>query len=204
MTKSPIQKVTDKLQYRAIGIVKGVYNPQNIDQINRGTITDEKGEKIEAVVLGKALSLIKKYIDFKKSYFWIVYPKNKTTQNLHLQVVGIWDPYELDKLANNFSKKNSIDLLSEFNLNDNYFSIRGELVFVNTKKKEFVMKICSSSKSKKFKNNNFKLVIDGDLSLELINSFLSLDVIRVGNKLGLVNYEVIEKTKQSNKTKMQN
>ena len=204
MTKSPIQKVTDKLQYRAIGIVKGVYNPQNIDQINRGTITDEKGEKIEAVVLGKALSLIKKYIDFKKSYFWIVYPKNKTTQNLHLQVVGIWDPYELDKLANNFSKKNSIDLLSEFNLNDNYFSIRGELVFVNTKKKEFVMKICSSSKSKKFKNNNFKLVIEGDLSLELINSFLSLDVIRVGNKLGLVNYEVIEKTKQSNKTKMQN
>ena len=204
MTKSPIQKVTDKLQYRAIGIVKGVYNPQNIDQINRGTITDEKGEKIEAVVLGKALSLIKKYIDFKKSYFWIVYPKNKTTQNLHLQVVGIWDPYELDKLANNFSKKNSIDLLSEFNLNDNYFSIRGELVFVNTKKKEFVMKICSSSKSKKFKNNNFKLVIEGDLSLELINSFLSLDVIRVGNKLGLVNYEVIEKTKQSNKTRMQN
>ena len=100
MTKSPIQKVTEKLQYRAIGIVKGVYNPQNIDQINRGTITDEKGEKIEAVVLGKALSLIKKYIDFKKSYFWIVYPKNKTTQNLHLQVVGIWDPYELDKLAN--------------------------------------------------------------------------------------------------------
>ena len=204
MTKSPIQKVTDKLQYRAIGIVKGVYNPQNIDQINRGTITDEKGEKIEAVVLGKALSLIKKYIDFKKSYFWIVYPKNKTTQNLHLQVVGIWDPYELDKLANNFSKKNSIDLLSEFNLKDNYFSIRGELVFVNTKKKEFVMKICSSSKSKKFKNNNFKLVIEGDLSLELINSFLSLDVIRVGNKLGLVNYEVIEKTKQSNKTRMQN
>ena len=202
MTKSPIQKVTDKLQYRAIGIVKGVYNPQNIDQINRGTITDEKGEKIEAVVLGKALSLIKKYIDFKKSYFWIVYPKNKTTQNLHLQVVGIWDPYELDKLANNFSKKKSIDLLSEFNLNDNYFSIRGELVFVNTKKKEFIMRICSSSKSKKFKNNNFKLVIEGELSLKLINSFLSLDVIRIGNTLGLVNYEVIEKTIKRNKTKM--
>ena len=102
------------------------------------------------------------------------------------------------------SLKKTTQLLSEFNLQDNYFSIRGELVFVNTKKKEFVMKICSSSKSKKFKNNNFKLVIDGDLSLELINSFLSLDVIRVGNKLGLVNYEVIEKTKQSNKTKMQN
>ena len=123
---------------------------------------------------------------------------------MHLQVVGIWDPYELDKLANNFSKKNSIDLLSEFNLNDNYFSIRGELVFVNTKKKEFVMKICSSSKLNRFKNNNFKLVIEGELSLAFINSFLSLDVIRIGNTLRLVNYEFIEKLVQKNKSKMKN
>ena len=55
------------------------------------------------------------------------------------------------------------------------------------------MRICSSSKSKKFKNYNFKLVIEGELSLGLINSFLSLDVIRVGNTLRLVSYEVIEK-----------
>lgn len=204
MTLSPIQAVTDKLQYRAIGIVKGVYNPYDLDQLNKGSITDDQGKKIEAVVLGKALSLIKKYINLKKSYFWIVYPKNKTTQSLHLQVVGIWDPYELNKLENDFSNKKPIELLSEFNLNDNYFSIRGELVFVNIKKKEFVMRICSSSKSKKFKNNNFKLVIKGELSLEFINNFLSLDVMRVGNTLGLLNYEVIEKPIQKNKNKMQN
>ena len=204
MTLSPIQAVTDKLQYRAIGIVKGVYNPYDLDQLNKGSITDDQGKKIEAVVLGKALSLIKKYINLKKSYFWIVYPKNKTTQSLHLQVVGIWDPYELNKLENDFSNKKLIELLSEFNLNDNYFSIRGELVFVNIKKKEFVMRICSSSKSKKFKNNNFKLVIKGELSLEFINNFLSLDVMRVGNTLGLLNYEVIEKPIQKNKNKMQN
>ena len=66
------------------------------------------------------------------------------------------------------------------------------------------MRICSSSKSKKFKNNNFKLVIKGELSLEFINNFLSLDVMRVGNTLGLLNYEVIEKPIQKNKNKMQN
>ena len=72
-------------------------------QLNKGFITDNEGEKIETVVLGKALSLLKKHIDLKKSYYWIVYPKNKNTQNLHLQVAGIWDPYQLNDFPNNSS-----------------------------------------------------------------------------------------------------
>ncbi len=194
MLKNPIPKVTNKLQYRAIGIVNGKFTPHDSEQLNRGYLTDNKGEKIETVVLGKALSLIKKHIDLKKSYFWIVYPKNKNTQNLHLQVVGIWDPYQLNDFPNDSSKTNFTKLLEELDLNDNYFSVRGELVFVNSKKKEFVIKICcSSSKLKNLKNKNFKLVIKGELSLENINSFLSLDIMRDGNSLELQNYKVIEK-----------
>ena len=34
MIKNPIQEVTNKLQYRAIGIVEGIYKPNNIDQLN--------------------------------------------------------------------------------------------------------------------------------------------------------------------------
>ena len=202
MIKSPIQLVTDKLQYRAIGIVNGTYNPIDKDQLNRGTITDNQGQEIEAVILGKALSLTKKYINFQSSYFWIVYPKNKNTNSLHLQVAGIWDPYQFNKDNNDSSEKNLIKLLSKFNLNDNYFSIRGELVYVNTKKKEFIMRICSSNQSKKFKNNNFKLVIEGELSLDYLNNFVSLDVLRVAQTLKLVDFEVIEKTSQKNKIKM--
>ena len=82
MLKNPIPQVTNKLQYRAIGIVNGKFSPNNSEQLNRGFITDNKGEKIETVVLGKALSLLKKYIDLKKNYFWIVYPKNKITHYL--------------------------------------------------------------------------------------------------------------------------
>ena len=81
----------------------------------------------------------------------------------------------------------------KLDLKDNYFSIRGELVFVNTQKKEIVIKICSALKLQNSKNKNFKLVIKGELSLELLNSFVSLDVIRDGNSLELFNYEVIEK-----------
>tara|TARA_B100000886_G_scaffold69840_1_gene44232 strand:+ start:665 stop:1267 length:603 start_codon:yes stop_codon:yes gene_type:complete len=193
MLKNPIPKVTNKLQYRAIGIINGKFMPNDSKQINKGYLTDKKGEKIETVVLGKALSLLKKHIDLKKNYFWVVYPKNKNTQNLHLQVAGIWDPYQLNDFQNNSLKTNFSKLLDELDLSDNYFSVRGELVFVNTQKKELIIKICSASKLPNFKNKNFKLVLKGELSLELLNSFVSLDVIRDGNSLKLLNYEVIEK-----------
>ena len=193
MLKNPIPKVTNKLQYRAIGIINGKFTPNENNQLNRGYLIDSKGEKIETVVLGKALSLLKKHINLEKSYFWIVYPKNKNTQNLHLQVAGIWDPYQLNDFPNDSSKTNFSKLLKELDLKDNYFSIRGELVFVNTQKKEIVIKICSALKLQNSKNKNFKLVIKGELSLELLNSFLSLDVLRDGNSLELFNYEVIEK-----------
>ena len=198
MLKNPIPKVTNQLQHRAIGIINGKFTPLSSDQLNRGFLIDNKDEKIERVVLGKALSLLKKHIDLKKSYYWIVYPKNKNTQNLHLQVVGIWDPYQLNDFPNDSSKTNFSKLLEELNLRDNYFSVRGELVFVNTQKKEIVIKISTAIKSKNLKNKNFKLVIKGELSLELLHSFVSLDINRDGNSLKLINYEVIEKNLSKN------
>ena len=199
MLKNPIPQVTNKLQYRAIGIINGKYTPHDIEQLNRGFLIDDKGEKIETVVLGKALSILKKHIDLKKSYYWVVYPKNKNTQNLHLQVAGIWDPYQLNDFPNDSSKTSFSKLLKELDLKDNYFSVRGELVFVNTQKKEIVIKINSVSKLKNLKNKNFKLVIKGELSLELLNSFVSLDINRDGNALNLIKYEVIEKDLSENK-----
>ena len=112
---------------------------------------------------------------------------------MHLQVAGIWDPYQLNDFPNDSSKTNFSKLLKKLDLKDNYFSVRGELVFVNTQKKEVVIKICSSPKSNNLKNKNFKLVIKGELPLELLNNFVSLDVIRDGNSLKLLNFEVIEK-----------
>ena len=198
MLKNPIPKVTNQLQYRAIGIINGKYIPHDSHQLNRGFLIDNKGEKIETVVLGKALSLLKKHIDLKKTYYWIVYPKNKNSQNLHLQVAGIWDPYQLNDFPNDSSKTNFTELLQELNLKDNYFSVRGKLVFVNTKKKEIVIKICLAAKEKNLKNKNFKLTIKGEISLELLNSFVSLDINREGNSLKLMKYEVIEKNLSEN------
>ena len=198
MLKNPIPKVSNQLQYRAIGIINGKFTPHDNEQLNRGFLIDKKGEKIETVVLGKALSLLKKYIDLKKSYYWVVYPKNKNTQNLHLQIVGIWDPYQLNDFTNDSSKTNFSKLLEELDLKDNYFSVRGELVFVNTQKKEIVIKICAASKLRNLKNKNFKLVIKGEIPLKLLNNFVSLDINRDGNSLRLIKYEVIEKDLSAN------
>ena len=193
MIKSPIPKVTNKFQYRAIGIINGTYKPSDSNKLNRGVLVDKKGKEIETVILGKALSLIKKYINLKNNYYWIVYPKNKNTQKLHLQVIGIWNPNQLNNPSNDELKKKTPQLLEELNLTDNYFSVRGELVYVNVQKKEFIIKICPSTKSKKLKNNNFKLMIKGEISLERINNFVSLDLYREENTLKLINCEVIEK-----------
>ena len=195
MIKNPIQEVTNKLQYRAIGIVKGIYKPNNIDQLNRGTLIDKEGKILETVILGKAIGLIKKYINLEKNHFWIVYPRNKNINNLHLQVAGIWDPYKLNQVDNNNSEKDPNELLEELNLNNNYFSIRGELVYVNTQKKEIVIKICSSPPSKRSKYSTFKIIIEGEISLQFLNNFVSLDVIRDGSTLRMVKYEIIEKIK---------
>ena len=192
MIKSPIQKVTNKLQHRAIGIVAGVYEPLDPLSLNKGIITDEKGSLLDSVILGKAIPIIKKYIDLKKHHYWIVYPRNKDCEKLHLQIAGIWDPYTLDK-ENNFVSLKPEELLNSLNLRDNFFSIRGQLVFINQTSKEIVIKVSPVNKIKKLSNKPFKVVIKGEIPMEFVNNFVSLEVQRNSNTLSLEKYEVILK-----------
>ena len=191
MIKSPIPEVSNKKQFRAIGIVYGMYKPHKNNLLNKGFIEDLNGLKIEAVVLGKALPLIKKFIDFEKRYYWIVYPRNKDSNNIHLQITGIWDP---SNFKNNDDEKNNKthDLLLSLNLKDNLFSIRGKLVFINIQEKEFIIKICPSNQNKNKKNKSFKILVKGEISMKFINSFVSLDVMRKENSLCLEKFEIIE------------
>ena len=141
MLKNPIPKVTNQLQHRAIGIINGKFTPLSSEQLNRGFLIDNKGEKIETVVLGKALSLLKKHIDLKKSYYWIVYPKNKNTQNLHLQVAGIWDPYQLNDFPNDSSKANFFQIIRRIRSKRQLFFCKRRIVFCSTlKRKKLLLK----------------------------------------------------------------
>ena len=189
MIKSPIPKVSNKKQYRAIGIISGIYKPHEPNILNKGFIEDSNGLNIEAVVLGKALPLIKKFINFEKQYYWIVYPRNKDSNNIHLQIAGIWDPSNF-KNSENDNYKRTHDLLHSFDLKDNLFSVRGKLIFINIQEKELIIKICPSNQNKK--NKSFKILVKGEISMKYINSFVSLEVIRKENALFLEEFEIID------------
>ena len=197
MIKSPIPKVSNKKQFRAIGIVCGMYKPHENNLLNKGFIEDSNGLKIDAVVLGKALPVIKKFINFEKQYYWIVYPRNKDSNNIHLQIAGIWDPSNF-KNNDDFKINETQDLLLSLDLKDNLFSIRGKLIFINIQEKELIIKICPSNQSKNKKNKSFKILVKGEISMKYINSFVSLEVIRIENSLFLEKFEIIEdKTSES-------
>ena len=187
MIKSPIPKVSNKKQFRAIGIVCGMYKPHENNLLNKGFIEDSNGLKIDAVVLGKALPVIKKFINFEKQYFWIVYPRNKDSNNIHLQIAGIWDPSNF-KNVDNYKINKTHDLLLSLDLKDNLFSIRGKLIFINSQEKELIIRICPSNQ----KNKSFKILVKGEISMKHINSFVSLEVIRIENSLFLEKFEIIE------------
>ncbi len=70
----PISLPSEPRQYRAIGLLKGKYISSG-EQINRGDIHTEDGTLIDAVLLGRVTSLLKKHIDLEKDHLWVVYPR---------------------------------------------------------------------------------------------------------------------------------
>ena len=86
---------------RAIGLVRGYVstdrNPINSIEV---PCTPEEGAAIDSVLLGRVTSLVKKHIDLETSHLWVVYPRTRRNednedQDLHLQIVGVWEPETL-------------------------------------------------------------------------------------------------------------
>ncbi len=197
MRDHPIPPVTEPLQYRAIGIVRGTYVPESLNHFTRGRLVDESGEELEAVVLGRVMTLMKRHIEMDKSHLWVVYPRSRTTNHLHLQVAGIWEPSSLgstnqqkEDLSKSRSDKNSLtsDELPE---GDNYFSIRGELIFTKPETEELIIKIRQKPRDENSRALPFKLNLKGNLPFEHLRHFVSLEVRRERQQLRLEKYDVI-------------
>ena len=112
----PIAPPSEPMQYRAIGLVKGTYQPSE-EQLNRGNILSDDGAVIDSVLLGRVTSLIKKHIDLESSHLWVVYPRTRqaledadetgSEGGLHLQIVGIWEPETLGLPGENPNTKST-------------------------------------------------------------------------------------------------
>ena len=182
MRDHPISPVTEPLQYRAIGVVRGVYRPESDDQLTRGVLIDSDGNELEAVVLGRMLTLMRRHLDMTKPHLWVVYPRCREKEQLHLQIAGIWEPSTLA------SSNDSADQLPE---GDDFFSIRGELIFTKPEIKELVVKVRQLPRADGFRPLPFKVQLSGELPLEHLRHFVSLDVRRQGQLLTVETVEVI-------------
>ena len=195
MHNHPIPSVTDPLQYRAIGMVRGIYRPQDDDNFTRGTLVDSQGNEIDSVLLGRVITLIRNHVSLEKPHLWVVYPRCRNNKNLHLQISGIWEPSTLKKdllPKKGFSEK-SISKVDQDDLleGDDYFSIRGELIFTKPEEKEIVIKILQKPRNQQKKALPFKITLKGEISMNYLKHFVSLNVRRFGFDLLVEDFQII-------------
>ncbi len=191
----PISLPSEPMQYRAIGLLKGKYIASE-EQFNRGDIAAEDGTLIDAVLLGRVTSLIKKHIDLEKEHLWVVYPRtlykdvdeeNESEEKvpaLHVQIVGVWEPETLNADAA-ASEEDSQPLSSKEAADQcDQFSIRGEIAKYSEEDSEILVNIVQKSKSEAIKPKRpFKLLIKGSLTGRTVGYFWDLQVERQAGEL---------------------
>ena len=208
MQKHPIPSVTDPFQYRAIGMVRGIYKPQDEENFTRGSLIDSKGNEIDSVVLGRVITLIRKHVALEKPHLWVVYPRCRSNQALHLQITGIWEPSTLNKdvmIDDGLKESSSLKVDSDDLLEgDDYFSIRGELIFTKPEEKDVVIKIRQKPRNQQKKALPFKLNLKGEVPINYLKHFISLNVRRVDYQLLIEDFQIIgplSKQQINNKSK---
>ena len=184
----PIPPPAHDTQYRAIGLVWGVYQPQ--DKLTCGEMLIEEKITLETVLLGRVISVVKKHINLAEPHLWVVYPRTRQKEDyLHLQIVGIWEPTTLNE-ASQRAEQLKADAVSEVKAQAGYFSIRGELVFYAEAEQKIIMKIKQFSQDKP---SFFKLRLSGVLPDEgdKLGWFWELDAQLKGEELVVTRSEKI-------------
>lgn len=186
MRLHPIPPVTEMMQFRAIGVVRGLYVPTDAELLTRGVIRTDDGSEIEAVVLGRLLTLMRRHLDLEASHLWVVYPRSRQEQLLHLQMVGIWEPSTLAGDGETFNPPSD-----QLDVGDNYFSVRGELIYTRPETGDLVVKVRQRPRADGHRPIPFKLQLRGKISLDHLRHFVALDLRRKGQQLELEHCEVL-------------
>lgn len=172
--QQPIPPPSHPRQYRAIGLIKGKY--EQGEQMTQGVIVTPEGIKIEAVVLGRVISLLKNHLDLAANHVWVVYPRTKSEEDrLHVQIVGVWEPETLDKSSDSDYKTEDVE--------PGYFSIRGEAIFFSNEDKVTVVKIKQFPRKEGDKPKFFKLKLKGILGEKPLRRFWDIKVHLEGESL---------------------
>jgi hypothetical protein len=138
--------------------------------MTQGTLITADGAEIEAVLLGRIISLIKNHLDLEKEHLWVVYPRTKMANDrLHVQIVGVWEPETLNQDSDG-------DDISTEESEHGYFSIRGEVIFYSTEEKHVIVKIKQFPRKPGDKPKFFKLKLQGMPGEKPLKRFWDLKV----------------------------
>jgi hypothetical protein len=202
MRQQPIPPASEPMQYRAIGLVRGRYEPSD-EQFTRGFLHTEDGTAIDAVLLGRVMSLVKKHVDLEQPHLWVVYPRTREKNtNLHVQIVGVWEPEKLNKVegsevegseqpagteeaapSGSGQVEGDAAAIDSPGHEDGYFSIRGEVLFQSQEDQRLIVKIQQSPRRGDSQGRAFKLNLEGALTGKAVGYFWDLQVQRQENLL---------------------
>lgn len=200
--QQPIPPPSEPMQYRAIGLVRGRYHASS-EQFTQGTLLTADGVELNAVLLGRIMSLVKNHLDLEKEHLWVVYPRTRQENDtLHIQIVGVWEP---ENLAKNSTDEDESDLElqlqtlddglsenSELNTTapkpssevaDGGFSVRGEVVYQSFDAKSLVVKIRQAPRKSTDKPKYFKLKLRGVLTTKAVGKFWDFQAKREADVL---------------------
>ncbi|RMF21957.1 MAG: hypothetical protein D6756_11445 [Cyanobacteria bacterium J083] len=204
-TLQPIPPPSNPRQYRAIGLIRGRYQPSE-EQLTQGTLITEDGTEIEAVILGRIISLVKNHLDLSKNHLWVVYPRTRQeNDNLHVQIVGVWEPETLHQ-----DKTTTPQPFTQ--PEDGYFSFLVEVVFYSAADEKVIVKIKQRPRKEGDKWKFFKLQLKGILSEKPLRRFWDLKaklqgqtlVIQAAEDLGLLQIRKKPGFRKSNKPRLGN
>jgi hypothetical protein len=203
---SPIPPPSEPMQYRAIGLVRGRYIASS-EQFTQGIMVTTDGMELEAVLLGRIMSLVKNHLSLEQEHLWVVYPRTRQKNDkLHLQIVGVWEPENLAKHQLATDQEQDVDLLqhqltdnnssniivtSSSNIPDGGFSVRGEVVYQAFEPDNLVIKIKQAPRKPHEKPKYFKLKLKGKLEIKAVGKFWDLQVKRDADTLVIESGELI-------------
>ncbi|NDJ20299.1 hypothetical protein GS682_01285 [Nostoc sp. B(2019)] len=207
--QQPIPPPSEPMQYRAIGLVRGRYHASS-EQFTQGTLLTTDDVELNAVLLGRIMSLVKNHLDLEKEHLWVVYPRTRQENDtLHLQIVGVWEPENLakqpteeDEHSESQELQTPDDGLSENDetlsvqtpsseITDGGFSVRGEVVYQSFDAKSLVVKIKQAPRKSTDKPKYFKLKLRGVLGTKAVGKFWDFQVKRESDVLVVDKAEAI-------------
>jgi hypothetical protein len=203
--QQPIPPPSEPMQYRAIGLVRGRYHASS-EQFTQGTLLTADGVELNAVLLGRIMSLVKNHLDLEQEHLWVVYPRTRQENDtLHIQIVGVWEPENLAKhlieedqedsgsedLATPDDEETTKAIVPSSHIPDGGFSVRGEVVYQSFDAKSLVVKIKQAPRKSTDKPKYFKLKLRGVLTTKAVGKFWDFQAKREADVLVVEKAEAI-------------